>query len=86
VGAKVAREEPWKATGDFSLIGYVKGATAGAVALFYCPGVSLAHTLAQPNKNSLSKEPFEALNQGSCWRRIGDSNTPTSLRRLRAQR
>ena len=43
----------------------------------------LAHTLAQPNKNSLSEVPFEALNQGSCWRTMGANRLSACVQKVK---
>jgi hypothetical protein len=36
--------------------------------------LSIAHTTAQAAKTPSINAPTEALNQRSCWRRMGDSN------------
>jgi hypothetical protein len=38
-----------------------------------------AHTLAQKAKTPSINASIEALNQGSCWRRMGDSNYRPSV-------
>jgi hypothetical protein len=46
-----------------------------AIFLKMLQGSESAHRTAQVAKNPSINAPTEALNQGSCWRRMGESTT-----------